>query len=164
MSNPLKPSGKPAAMPLMAQALQARNESLFMAQKAAQVEANRLRSRGPAMFTLPKRPIFLLRIAFRLFPKLSRLWDRRMIVKSGLFDAEWYLARNPDVGAAGVDPARHFLSWGGADRRDPGPQFSSGAYLDLHPDVAATGVNPLVHFLKSGWSERRETRVAGEKR
>ncbi len=135
-----------------------------MAQKAAEVENMRLRSLGPSMFSLPDRPILPLRALMRFVPRIARIWERRIIIKSGLFDADWYLARNADVREAGVDPARHFLSWGGADRRDPGPYFSSGAYLDLHPDVAESGANPLVHFLKTGWSERRDTRVAGEER
>lgn len=151
-------------MPLIVQALQARNEASFMARKEAEVEAIRLRNLGPSLFSAPNRPWLPLRVLMKFVPKIARLWERRIILKSGLFDPDWYLARNADVQAAGVDPARHFLSWGGADRRDPGPRFSSGAYLDLHPDVASSGANPLVHFLKTGWSEQRETRVSGEKR
>jgi hypothetical protein len=84
----------------------------------------------------------------------------------GLFDAAWYLAQNPDVAAAGADPALHFLLHGAADGRDPGPGFSTAHYLALYPDVKAAGINPLVHYLVAGWEERRsihplmpETRV-----
>lgn len=70
------------------------------------------------------------------------------IHNSGLFDAEWYLARYPDVALAGIDPARHYLLHGGMEGRDPGPVFSSRSYFADHPEVVAKRVNPLLHHLK----------------
>ncbi len=32
---------------------------------------------------------------------------------SGLFDKDWYLAKNPDVAQAGVDPWLHYVRYGG---------------------------------------------------
>lgn len=42
---------------------------------------------------------------------------------SAYFDAEWYLARNPDVAEAGVDPALHFIQYGFQEGRAPNARF-----------------------------------------
>jgi hypothetical protein len=42
-----------------------------------------------------------------------------------LFDTAWYLAANPDVAAAGVDPLQHYIDYGAAEGRDPNPLFDS---------------------------------------
>ena len=78
------------------------------------------------------------------------------IAKSSLFSADWYLARYPDVAAAGMDPLEHYLRHGAAEGRDPGPDFCTGAYLRRYPDVAQAGVNPLLHYLMHGQSEGRD--------
>ena len=41
----------------------------------------------------------------------------------GLFNEKWYLAHNPDIVRAEVDPMLHFLRHGGLERRNPGPAF-----------------------------------------
>ncbi len=92
---------------------------------------------------------FTLRRTYRM---IRDLW---LIRKSGYFDREWYLARNPDVAKSGMDPARHYLMHGGFEGRDPGPKFSSQWYLDKYPDVRAAGINPLVHYLRFGQREGR---------
>ncbi len=81
--------------------------------------------------------------------------DADLIRASGLFDAEWYCARYPDVKAAALDPVLHYLRHGAAARRDPSPRFSTGAYLRRHLDVASAKLNPLVHFLDYGINEGR---------
>jgi len=42
-----------------------------------------------------------------------------MLMKAGLFDADWYRAHNKDVAEAGVDPARHFVEFGAREGRAP---------------------------------------------
>lgn len=74
---------------------------------------------------------------------------------SVLFDAEWYLKRYPDVAESKVMPDLHYLKFGAAENRDPGPLFSTRRYLDLHPDVAKSRINPLVHYITYGLKERR---------
>jgi len=76
-----------------------------------------------------------------------------LIQSSGLFDERWYLANNPDVAQAKMDPVFHYLQFGGIEGRDPGPNFSSNWYLHTHKDVKKAGVNPLVHYLKYGKAE-----------
>src|SRR5262249_5555283 len=68
----------------------------------------------------------------------------------------WYLKTYPDVAAAGVDPAIHYLSSGAAEGRDPGPRFSTQTYLRLHPDVAGAGENPLLQFVRAWCGEGLE--------
>jgi hypothetical protein len=77
---------------------------------------------------------------------------------SGLFDRAWYLERNADVAESGIDPVEHYLGFGAAEGRDPGPGFSTGAYLERNPDVRESGVNPLVHYALHGKQEGRSPR------
>ena len=74
---------------------------------------------------------------------------------SPIFDAAWYLAQYPDVAAAGLDPALHYLRSGAAESRDPGPFFGTAAYLAANPDVAEAGINPVLHYLAQGAAEGR---------
>lgn len=70
-----------------------------------------------------------------------------LLRQSALLDARWYQASYPDVAAAGMDPALHYLRYGGQENRDPGPDFSSSGYRLLQP--IAADVNPLLHYLES---------------
>jgi lipopolysaccharide biosynthesis protein len=80
---------------------------------------------------------------------------RRKVLRSGLFDVQHYLAANPDVAAAGIDPIEHYLHYGWRERRDPGPGFSTRGYLNRYEDVRAAGINPLVHYVLYGQREGR---------
>jgi hypothetical protein len=79
------------------------------------------------------------------------------IRNSLFFNSEHYLEMNPDVRAAGLDAALHYLVHGGREGRDPGPFFSTKAYLARYPDVAEAEVNALLHYETQG---RRQNRVA----
>ncbi len=81
------------------------------------------------------------------------------IRRSVYFDAGFYLAKNPDVKAAGVDPALHYYQYGGAEGRDPGPHFSTKGYLALNPDVLAANINALAHYELQGRDEGRKIRL-----
>jgi hypothetical protein len=83
--------------------------------------------------------------------------DLETIRHSLFFNSAHYLETNPDVRAAGVDAALHYLVHGGREGRDPGPFFSTKAYLARYPDVAAAGLNALLHYETQG---RRESRIA----
>jgi hypothetical protein len=73
-----------------------------------------------------------------------------------LFDSPYYLAMNPDVSAAGVDPLRHFRDFGWKEGRDPNALFDTTAYLAANPDVKAAGIDPLQHYRDWGWWEGRD--------
>jgi GT2 family glycosyltransferase/glycosyltransferase involved in cell wall biosynthesis len=83
-----------------------------------------------------------------------------LIQQSALFDPAWYLARYPDVAAAGLDPLQHFLRYGMALGRDPGPGFDTRYYLASFPDVARAGVPPFIHYLQHGVAEGRSPAAA----
>ena len=73
-----------------------------------------------------------------------------------LFDAVYYLAKNPDVSAAGVDPYQHYVANGYKEGRNPDAFFDSNYYLTQNPDVKEAGINPLQHFEAYGWKEGRQ--------
>lgn len=77
------------------------------------------------------------------------------ISHSSLFDAKFYLDKNPDVKAAGMDPALHYFGRGAFEGRDPSPAFSSSGYLANNPDIAAAEINPLLHYELYGRAEGR---------
>ena len=72
------------------------------------------------------------------------------ILQSGVFDAAWYLARNPDVAKSGADPLRHFLDTGWCEGRWPNAYFDVEFYLAHHPDIARAGIDPLLHYILAG--------------
>jgi glucose/arabinose dehydrogenase len=76
-----------------------------------------------------------------------------------LVDDAFYLARNPDVLAAGVDPDLHYAAFGWHEGRDPNAFFSTNGYLSAHADVDDAGVNPLEHYHQNGWKEGRDASI-----
>jgi hypothetical protein len=81
--------------------------------------------------------------------------EYRAIAESPLFDADWYLANNPDVAINGEDPVLHYLLHGAREGRAPGPLFDGAAYLKANPDVGRAELNPLLHYIHKGRSENR---------
>jgi uncharacterized protein (DUF3084 family) len=80
----------------------------------------------------------------------------RKIRASELFDAEYYLANYPDVGAGSIAPAAHYYLFGWKEYRNPSSSFSTERYLLENPDVRERGINPLYHYLKWGRAEGRQ--------
>ena len=68
----------------------------------------------------------------------------------------YYLAHNPDVAAAHVDPLQHFRTFGWKEGRDPNALFDTSGYLAAYADVKAAGINPLDHYNTFGWREGRD--------
>ncbi|HQR88744.1 MAG TPA: hypothetical protein PLH31_05640, partial [Caulobacter sp.] len=75
------------------------------------------------------------------------------------FDAAFYLAKNPDIAAAGVDPFEHFMTMGWREGRDPNRRFSIASYLDVNPDIGEAGVNPFSHYVVTGRGEGRDLKL-----
>lgn len=69
---------------------------------------------------------------------------------SGLFDAEWYQASNPDIGHYDGGLLRHYFEHGAAERRDPNPHFDTSWYVTTYPEVVESGLNPLLHYIRVG--------------
>jgi len=78
-----------------------------------------------------------------------------------LFDSNYYLAQNPDVKAAGLDPLTHFEQYGWREGRDPSLLFSVAKYLAANPDVGAVGIDPLLHYVQYGQGEGRMAFLPG---
>src|SRR5690625_4309100 len=81
-----------------------------------------------------------------------------MVLESGLFDREYYLAQcadRKDFKVAKKSPVRHYLAVGGLEGLDPSAEFDSDWYCINNPDVAAAGVNPLIHYIRYGQQEGR---------
>ena len=79
----------------------------------------------------------------------------KKIEKSGLFNPRYYLATNPDVRAAKMNPVKHYLKYGWAEGRNPSPLFDNDAYLRDWPDVAAARMCPLAHYIEYGRNVRK---------
>ena len=67
-----------------------------------------------------------------------------------LFDSALYLAHNPDVVQAGVNPLWHYATVGWQEGRNPHPLFDTAFYLAHNPDVVQAGVNPAVALRHRG--------------
>ncbi len=73
---------------------------------------------------------------------------------SGRFDAAFYLATNPDVAAAGVDPVEHWRTTGWREGRDPNAAFDTRFYVAGLAEPLS-GLDPLEHFDAIGRAEGR---------
>lgn len=101
------------------------------------------------------RPVRAVEVGLERLFKWDMRKHRTLIARSGYFDADWYLKAFPDVAAAGFEPFEHFLKYGLAEKRDPGPHFSNSRYLQENPDVAQSAMQPFVHYLTCGVIEGR---------
>ena len=97
-----------------------------------------------------------LQLPKRILARARLFRAQRIVARSELFDAAWYLKTYPDVAEAKFNPALHYTLMGAQERRNPGPSFDTGWYLDHNPDVAKAGVNPLVHYVMNGSVEGRQ--------
>jgi hypothetical protein len=88
--------------------------------------------------------------------EVARSDDERICEESGLFDAEWYRQRYPDVADTVGGPLSHYFRSGWLEARDPHPLFDTDWYLAQNPDVGALGVNPLAHYIRVGADEGRD--------
>ena len=72
------------------------------------------------------------------------------IAAKGLFDYTYYLARQPDVRAAKVDPLLHFCTHGWREGRKPNHLFDPKWYLTQYPECRRGDLNPLLHYIWRG--------------
>lgn len=88
-----------------------------------------------------------------------RKWIK-IIRKSRMFDANYYLHTYADVRAADVDPVKHYVTSGWMEGRNPNESFDTNYYLGAHKDVLDSKINPLVHYIVHGEKEGRGTVLA----
>jgi hypothetical protein len=77
------------------------------------------------------------------------------LLRTGLFQPQWYLAQNPDLQGKNIDLFEHFFRFGGYEGRVPNPVFDPRWYLQQNSDVAKDKMNPLVHYVLFGERENR---------
>jgi hypothetical protein len=115
-----------------------------------------LTDRRPAHVDLVKTGKQILSLLQRRLTSFAATWrELRVIQRSVFFDTGYYLKTYPDVLFAKMDPAVHYLLYGGAEGRNPSPIFSTREYLGHYPDVARVGLNALLHFETFGRREGR---------
>ncbi len=84
--------------------------------------------------------------------------DYEDVRRSGLFDAEYYVAAYPDVAARNVDPLVHYLEEGGREGRNPHRDFDSAFYLEQCRQRGEQPNNPLLHYIRIGAARGFTTR------
>jgi glycosyltransferase involved in cell wall biosynthesis len=72
-----------------------------------------------------------------------------------VFDSNYYLANNDDVGVSGIDPIKHYWSNGEGEGRWPNSLFDPKFYLRISPDVRISKLSPFGHFVNAGADEGR---------
>lgn len=74
----------------------------------------------------------------------------RALLESGLFDRAFYLAANPDVRAAGLDPLLHYIESGDAEGRFPNPVFDPRFYRGQFEGRGLGDAGALLHYVRCG--------------
>jgi glycosyltransferase involved in cell wall biosynthesis len=99
-------------------------------------------------------------LAKAIKPKAEQaaLRDCATIAASGMFDAGYYFATNPDLLGSGIDPLLHYVLFGCREGRNPSPDFNTSWYLQNNPDLIQWKRNPLIHFMIHGRHEGRSPR------
>jgi hypothetical protein len=80
----------------------------------------------------------------------------RQLVRSGLFDPNWYSAQYAEIKYCGLTPAMHYLEKGFRQGYFPNPLFDTRWYLQRYEDVRRSGANPLLHYAAHGYREGRD--------
>jgi hypothetical protein len=102
---------------------------------------------------VPPDPRFFAKLARHPRVVRSQLRAWQALRDSGLFNAEYYLGRNPDVAAAGVEPLWHYVQAGESEGRKPNSFFDPFFYRLRVPDVSSSDWNLLHHFFERGGFE-----------
>ena len=77
----------------------------------------------------------------------SEQQDLAVLQRSGLFEGEWFSARNTDVPGGSHAVLVHWHRYGWQEGRWPNPYFDPAYYRSRNPD--STG-NPLLHYIRQG--------------
>ena len=100
-----------------------------------------------------------------LTPAANRRQIAKILLRSGLFDAEFYIMRYPEVLSRGATPdaakadlaaAEHYVELGFCRGYFANSLFDTRWYLERYEDVRRSGINPLLHYLTIGAGEGRD--------
>jgi hypothetical protein len=96
-------------------------------------------------------------ILAKILPSIGRSYRlERKLIRSGLFDADWYKSKYPEVAESGLSEARHYLDEGYCRGCRPNSFFDTRWYLEQYEDVRRSGMNPLLHYAVHGLREGRD--------
>ncbi len=76
--------------------------------------------------------------------------DYDLLAGSSLFDPEYYVSTNPEIGALNIDPVLHYLESGAVEKRNPSSRFDAAYYLEQCRMSGDVPRNPLIHYLTIG--------------
>lgn len=96
---------------------------------------------------------------FCITPDLNLEYWQGRLKNCEWFDSQWYLARYPDVAAAGMDATFHYLQHGAHEGKRPGPQFDEGYYLsqlDRQLNCPSAFLHFLAHGQRAGLKPKRD--------
>ncbi|MCI5130347.1 MAG: hypothetical protein D3904_02205, partial [Candidatus Electrothrix sp. EH2] len=79
----------------------------------------------------------------------------RVLLRSGLFDREFYLHKYPDVFFQDIDPLIHYCRTGWKENRKPNASFQPQQYKEIHR--ISSEVNPLLYFLDNRSPDNKRT-------
>ena len=84
---------------------------------------------------------------------IERFATERIVAKSGIFDAHWYLRQNPDVCRSGASPLEHYVRFGEAEGRKPSPLFDPRFYAGQVRGLSLRRSSALCHYVMVGERE-----------
>jgi len=92
----------------------------------------------------------------KIYTLLYRLFSNhyRIIKRSALFDEEYYLKTNREIGSFKENPLIHYIRYGWREGRRPNRLFDGIWYSEKHPE--SVGIDPLLHYIKFGCSEGKD--------
>ena len=86
--------------------------------------------------TIVKRQAKALLSSDREFKWVVSQREFAAVLKSAVFDQDFYLKTYPDIAQAGVNPLLHYLESGRFEKRKASATFDPTAYLEANPEVA----------------------------
>lgn len=78
-----------------------------------------------------------------------------LIIRSDLFDKNYYINAYPEVQKREINLIIHFIKRGWKEGKNPSDKFDTTYYLTQNRDVALQNINPLVHYIRFGRAEGR---------
>ena len=90
----------------------------------------------------PKRVLIPVTIDFMV--------EKKIIIKSDLFDIEYYKSENKDIDFQKIDSLSHYCSRGWQEDRKPNSKFDSIWYKSEYLKDYLTPINPLLHYILIG--------------
>lgn len=81
--------------------------------------------------------------------RVKLLYNRRVLRKSGIFDAHYYLYQNRDLIPANINLLEHFLEYGWKEGRSPNPEYNMNELLEQNPTFLYGNKNPILEIIKN---------------